>query len=240
MESTPLITIAATTTSPADEERYRKWIDEVYSPLTLKYNLSSGMDVYTLVKENAEYPQRISLICHSAFGEWNNYISSPVWADIRKDAYTTFKREVIWMGVYQLTRSFHGVLSLRDEKQTTFVDDAPVMHLLGLKLSVEKEEFNAWFKEWGAKVYVPIMMKLPGLKAANFYTFTGRSSQPEIKDPGYPDFLSLWYFDTLAAFHNFEESPELMAFMKSLKSDFPGGVSLKWNVQYELYKSFRK
>jgi len=240
MESTPLISITATRVSPADEERYRKWIDEVYYPLFLKYNLISGTDVYTIVKENANYPARISIAHYSGFSEWENNVNSTVWKDITKDSQTTFQREVVWMGVFQLMRSFHHDSPTSEDKPTTFVEDAALMHMAGFRLSIEKEEFNAWFKDWGAKIYLPILMKLPGLKAANFYSFTGRSSQPELKDPGYPDVLFLWYFDTLNSYQNFAESPELAAFMKVLKSDFPGGIALRWNVQYELLKSFRK
>jgi hypothetical protein len=114
------------------------------------------------------------------------------------------------------------------------------VHFLGWQLAAEKEEFEAWFREWGNRIYLPILMKLPGLKAINCFTFTGRSSQPEIKDPGYPDFLSLWYFDTPGAFRNFEKSPELAAFFKALKADFPEKIRLKWHARYELYKTYRR
>lgn len=238
MERTPLISVIAVRVPPAEEERYRKWVYEVYYALMMRFHLTQGFDSYTNVKENADYPEKMSIYHYSEFKEWVAHYSSPDMLNILKDVQTTFHREYVWAGVYQLIRSFHT--SPASSEQSTFVEDAPIMHMAGFKLSIEKEEFNAWFKEWGAKVYLPILMKLSGLKAVNFYSFTGRSSQPEAKDPGYPNLLSLWYFDTLKSFQNYAESPELTAFMKALKSDFPGGIALRWNVQYELFKSFRR
>lgn len=237
MESTPFINIIAVRLPPAEEERYLRWLYEVYYPLMMRFHLCQGVDRYTIVKENADYPEKISTYHYLEFKEWVAHYSSPVMLDILKDVQTTFHREYVWTGVYQLIWSFHSPVS---SEQTAFVNDTPIMHMAGFKLSIEKEEFNAWFKEWGAKVYLPILMKLSGLKAVNFYSFTGRSSQPEAKDPNYPNLLSLWYFDTLKSFQNYAESPELAAFMKALKSDFPGGIALRWYVQYELFKSFRR
>lgn len=96
------------------------------------------------------------------------------------------------------------------------------------------------FKEWGFKAYIPILMKLRGIKAANFYNFTGRTSQKEIANPDYPQSLAIFYFEDLKSYDNFGKSPELAVFRKAIKSDFPSGVNIRWNEQYQLMKSFRK
>jgi hypothetical protein len=240
MENPQLINIVGVKLPPDEEEKYLRWLYEVYFPLTIDKQVINRVDLYATSREKADYPPRLSLYHYINTEGLLAHYSNTHMLNILKDIQTTFHREYVWAGVYQLLRSFRSIEPYPHENQTTIVDDVPVVHFLGFRLSAEKEEFNSWFNEWGAKVYVPILMKLKGLKAANFYVFTGRSSRPEMKDPGYPDFLSLWYFDTFQSYWNFEESRELTALMKALKSDFLGGISLKWNIQYELYKTFKR
>jgi hypothetical protein len=161
--------------------------------------------------------------------------------DIFKDATTSFQREFIWMGLFKLNRTFLSSSHVPEEKPTLFIENSPIISLLGFKISNEAtDDFDNWLNEWAFKAYIPILMKLPGLKAAKFYAFTGRSAQKEAKDPDYPQSLIIFYFEELKAYDNFESSPELAVFRKALKSDFPSGVSIRWNVQYQLVKSFRK
>jgi hypothetical protein len=240
MENTPVINVAAAKAPFSEEERYRKWLYEAYYPLLIRYHLLSGLDVYTITKENGDYPTHMSIYHYTGFSEWENHINSTVWQDILKDVHTTFHRDIIWMGVYQIISSFHNISLRPEEKAITLVEDATILHVSGFKLSIEKEKFNEWFKGKGSRIYMPILMKVPGLKAVNSYSFTNRSTEPEVRDPGYPELLFFWYFDSLKSFHDFEESPELAAFNESIKSTFSDGLTPRWYVQYELFKSFRR
>ncbi len=241
MDNTPVIILASTKVSPDNEERYRKWIDEVYVPLQVQRSTLIGDDIYRIVSLKAGYPERFSLQYYQDLAACEEWLKSPLTADIFKDSTTTFQREFTWMGLFQMNRTFLSGSPVPEDKLTLFIENAPIISFLGFKISNETaDDFEKWLNEWAFKAYIPILMKLPGIKAANFYTFTGRSLQKEAKDPDYPQALAIFYFTDLKAYENFESSPERAVFRKALKSDFPSGVSVRWNVQYQLVKSFRK
>ena len=94
---------------------------------------------------------------------------------------------------------------------------------------------------------MPILLKLPGLKAINCYEWTGKfdgkagkiGNEETIKSV-YPQIVSLTYFESIKAYENYVESPELAAFHEALKMPFPTGLSYKWYVTYQLVRSWRK
>jgi hypothetical protein len=62
----------------------------------------------------------------------------------------------------------------------------------------------------------------------------------EVREWEYPDYISIIYFDDLAAFENYQSSPELIAFKKAICNIFPNGLNYRLYVQYQLVKSWRK
>ena len=241
MENGPVLHIGAIRVPPGEEERYRRWIDEVHYPLFIKQASITEIDVYRIVSLKVGYPERISLRHHRDIAAWEEWNKSPLMADIYKDREAMWHVENLWQGLFQLTKGFLGGLPVSEDNLTTIVGNAVTISLLGFKISNERlDEFESWLNEWAFRAYIPILAKLPGIKAANFYNFTGRTSQKEIVDPDYPQSLAIFYFEDLKSYDNFEKSPELAVFRKAIKSDFPSGVNIRWNVQYQLVKSFRK
>lgn len=240
MENAPVINTQATRVLPQEEERYNKWVEEGYYPIYLRNPCVTGIDRYRIVNESPDYNKTLSIQHFKDMDSWNNYQKSPERAAITKD-YATWHREVIWSGIFQLVKSFRSSSSVTEGKQTTLVDDAPIVHLAAFNLNRENaEKYSMWFNEWGQKIYIPILMKLPGLRAINYYRWTGKSREREIRDPDYPRYVSIIYFESLNAYENYAESPELIVLHEALKTPFPGGLDYKWNVQYQLTRSWRK
>ena len=240
MGNRPVIVIAATNLPPQEEERYYKWVEEGYYPLILKSPWATGFDRYRIVNESPDYPKTVRIRHFTDMDGFDNTERSPEWDSIRKDQ-VIWHREVIWQGIYEMVKSFSYGSFISDVKQISVVDDAPILNLAAFNLDHENaEKYFTWLIELGQRVYVPILMKVAGLKAMKFYRWTGRVGEQEIKEPGYPRYVSLIYFDSLKSYEGYAESPELVAFREALKIPFPGGLDYKWNVQYELTRSWRK
>ncbi len=64
----------------------------------------------------------------------------------------------------------------------------------------QENKYNTWFEKWGYEIFVPLMMKTPGLIAYDRYKWTGfNGGRVDPKDLDYPDHLSLLYFENLRA-----------------------------------------
>jgi len=240
MENAPVITVVAYNIPPQEAERYRQWVEESYYRISLSTPWVQGNDRYKIVNESPDYPKAFYLQHYPNMDGLNTWEASPERAAIRKDQ-TVWHREVIWSGIYEMVKGFSNSLVASKDEQTSLVDDASILHIEAFNITSENaEKYNTWFSDWGQKVYIPILMKLPGIKAINCYRWTGRSREPEIKDPKYPRYVSLMYFESYRAYEIYKEGPELVALRESIKWTFPGGLDYRWNIQYQLVKSWRK
>jgi hypothetical protein len=118
--------------------------------------------------------------------------------------------------------------------------NAPVILLYGAGFSPDDwDKYHNWFNEWGYSVYVPMLMKVPGVTEYSRWWLTNIDGMTTPK-PGvtenseYPQDLSIIYFENLKAYQNFEKSREFAAFRKTLAAEFPNGLNYKWNVVYRL------
>jgi heme-degrading monooxygenase HmoA len=248
MENAPVITINANSPAPGADsevyERYRKWGLEVYGPLNLKIPEVSGHDQYKIIKENLEYPLWVSLTHYQNLRDWSAYAPSAVGNDIQNDLKSWEERRIverIWLPAYALIKSFRSKSSLPASYETTMIDNAPTMYLEAFRLSIEEQErYYKWFTDYGCNLFMPLIMKLPGLLGYDWYEDTGLRRRQDIRETKYPKYLSIIYFENLKAYEDYEKSSEFVALQKSMRSVFPHGLNYKWHVQYQLMKSFRK
>jgi len=248
MENRPIITISANSPAPGADaevyERHLKWRLEVYGPLTLKIPEVLGHDQYKIVKENREYPFIVNLVHYKNVKDWSAFAPSSIGTGITKDLRSWEERgivEFIWHPAYALLRSFRSNPSSSSSNETTMIENAPIMYLEAFRLSQEEQEkYHKWFTDYGCNLFMPLIMKLPGLLGYDWYEDTGLRRRQELRELEYPRYLSIIYFENLKAYEDFIKSPELAALQKSMRNVFPRGLNLKWHVQYQLEKSWKK
>jgi heme-degrading monooxygenase HmoA len=241
MENRPIITLTGTNRAagadPAIFQRYRKWSDEVYSPLLNREQKYPDNDWYELCRENPEYPERVHILHYRTLEAREAYSGTAIYNDIERERKSWHERGIvdyIWTVTLALIQSFRSQPLYISENSDTRIENAPIMHLEAYRLSrEEQEQYLKWFREYGGNVFLPIFMKFPGLRGYDFY-------QEFIAERQYPQFLSVIYFERMEAYQDFLKSPELAGFQKSLKSVFRRRLTYEWYVQYRLVKSWRK
>jgi hypothetical protein len=237
-----VINIIGSNVSPALEEKFAYWV-EAYALVNMTIPYILGVDTYKINEENPLYPKNISVYHGQNLQELLKAIVNPARLAVVKDVNTTFKNEVIWYRKgYELVKSFRSDTQL---VQDTRVDNAQVLDMEVLNLTTEEEEtYNRWLTRWAYPVYIPILMRLPGLKAYNCFHHSGQDYQESKDYPAreteYPGYISMLYFEDIKAFRNYERSPELVAFREAVRVKFPGSYNHKWYIQYQLVKSWRK
>lgn len=115
------------------------------------------------------------------------------------------------------------------------------MHIEAYRFSAgDAAKYEKWFAEYAFNIFIPLFMKLPGIKGYDHYKDTGIRIAQAFREKDYPAYMSIAYLDNLEAFRNYEKSPELANFRKNLKNVFPDGKGYQWWVQYQLIKNWRK
>jgi len=248
MENRPIITIMADSPTPGADsevyERYLKWAREVYAPIVIGISEVVGLENYKIVKDNREYPLEVSITHYQNIRGWSAFTPSSSGTAIIKEFRSWEERgilEMIWYPAYALLKSFRSNSSSPNWQETTMIDKAPIIYLEAYRTSPEEQEkYYKWFSEFGCNLFMPLILKLPGLMGYDWYEDTGLRRRQDIRDTEYPKYLSIIYFENFEAYENYEKSPELVALQKSMRSVFPHGLNLKWQVQYQLVKSWRK
>lgn len=251
MESRPTIRIGATRVQPEYEERYHKWYLEVYAPLLIKVPGAQGADYYQIVKENPQYPRRLFINSYANRMEQVKVRSNAIVIDVQRDIIATWtsRSESIWYPSYELIKNFRNQEARSGESALLKVENAPIMHMEGYSLlSEDKEKFETWFTKWGYELYIPWLIKLPGLMEYSCYRLIdvdltgapGREYYTPKRPVEYPPYLSILHFENIEAYEHYEKSIELAGFRDHMKVPFPAGLDFKWYVQYQLIKSFRK
>jgi len=248
MENAPILSLAGISRFPGADleawDRYNKWLSEVYATLLMKAAERTGMDIYQIVRESPEYPSGVFFVHYLNLSAWQDARKIPESAAITEEFRNWQKRNVIdyaWSGVYQLVKSFRNVRALSGTRLDSRIENASVMHFEAYRLSPEEQDkYNAWFAEYAVNIFMPLFMKLPGLKGYDFYKHTGFAARNDVRETEFPASLSVVYFENIQAFENFEKSIELETFRKTMWNVFPRGLNFKWYVQYQLTQSWRK
>jgi hypothetical protein len=242
MENAPYLNIAGNNVPPEIAEKFYRWYDEVYGALWIKIPGVVGIDRYQIAQNNFDYPGNISLYHHENRKAAENYNNDETRLNLKKDQQATFYRiQRVWHDYYVSIGSFR-----KDPlpKESTIVDGAPLIHIEGYKLAPENlDKYDQWFLRWASRIYIPILLKCPGLKACNWFKLSDVS--PRWNDTKYvateiAPYISIWYFESNEAFQNYAASHEYAAFKRILELEFASCLTTIWNVEYSLVKSWRK
>jgi heme-degrading monooxygenase HmoA len=250
MENRPVMALTSRSPAPvADSEvfqRYLKWQLEVYHPMILKASRMTGVDDYHLVGRNRQYPERVTTIHYENLEDWRAAGQNPETAAITQEQRSWTERGItdfIWSTVYALKKSFRSEQLPPGSKRNTMIEKASIIHLEAYRfMPEEQEKFTRWLNEYGYPVFMPLLMKLPGLKGYDQFEHTclQRPGREYFRDTEYPKNLSITYFENLNAFEHFEDSQELAGFHKVIRSVIPGRLKYEWYIQYRLVQSLRK
>jgi hypothetical protein len=242
MENAPHIILAGRNIPPDIKERYYKWNDAAYVPLYLNIPGYIELDYYEIIKKSLEYPESLNIHHAKKRRTFEESRKNQSRIDLQKDYDATFYRMVwLWHEVYYLIGSFS-----RDSTspEVTFVENAPFIHFEGYRVPTsEQDKFDQWFMKWASHVYIPLILKSPGLKGCNCFKLSDLS----MRWPGHkylateiPACMFIFYFENAQAFENYEQSPECAALKRSMELELPDDVKIIWNVEYQLAKSWRK
>jgi hypothetical protein len=247
MENAPVIHIAANKVLPEYRERYMGWVFEAYWPLLMKSTWLKAIDTFSIVKENPEYNITMTIFYFDSLNSSDNYRKSAEYAAWVKDLATTWqpaRAEIFWRARYEQIASFKNTLDISLNIKGEKTPNPPVILLEGYRLSPETEEkYNTWFAKWGHEVYIPLLMKLSGLKQyvqyrlASYNITDGLAPRRPVE---YPPYLNIFTFENLKACEEYEKSLELAALKGATQALLPRGLDYKWYVQYQLMKSWRK
>lgn len=199
-------------------------------------------DLYLQVNKRLEYPDVVRIYHYENLGAIGTALASPEYNAIIKDVDATFPSvRFLWQHGYMLLKSFRNEPSFRQDNAETMIENAPVMLLESYQLSPEEEkDYYAWLTRWGYEVYIPILMKLKGIKGYDCYRWAGIKPTLNIKSAIFPQHLSILYFESIEAYEDYEKSPEVVALRRAVSYDFLKGLSPRWHAQYQLRRSVRK
>ncbi len=248
MENRPIVAFTGISPTPwarAEEyERQRKWQDEAYPTLIMTIPELIGLEQYSIVKENLEYPYHVSTSHYKSLKDWKTQSTGQQRTALGTEFKSWVDRGVIdyvWSSVYSLVQSFRSKPSFSDKNEDTRIENAHIMHLEAYRFSEEEhEKYVKWFTEYGITIFMPLFMKLPGLAGYDLCKNTGLRLRDFIGELEYPEYLSIIYFENIKAYDEYSKSPELAGFYKAIRGVIPHRLNYKWYVQYQLDYSHRK
>jgi len=242
MENAPVIRLFGYNVPPEIEEKYNNWTTEVYLPNLVKRTPVNEIDRYHIIKKDTAYPDYFNLWHIDNVENYYKALESPFLTDVRKDVDITFnKREVVWDALYYPMRSFRHSRSSIKEREVTTIENASFVLIEAFRLTPEEEvKYAEWCVRYANRIYIPLLMKIPGVKGYDRYRIAGLPAFYKPRESKYPSYLQILYFENEKAFEECEKSPELASYKKAMKSDISDGLVPQWYVQYQLVKSFRK
>ena len=196
----PIITLVFSDALPGADpetvERNRKWMMEVYTPMSMKLPGLLGLDYYRIIHESLEYPLFGSVLHYKNLKDRETYMTAPESQAISKDAITWDTRGVldpVWGEVYELVKSFRDGSNV-SEKPSTLIENAPTMSFEAFRIDPKDEDrYVKWFEEIGTSL-IPLFFKLSGFKGYDWYKDTGLHGNRDLREDDYPKFLSVIYF----------------------------------------------
>ena len=255
MKNAHLIGISGTNFSNIeDEEKFLKWCSGAYSHMLLENTSNMRIDQCFVLDIRSDYPKIVHLNFFENLEEFASYAHSPERAAYYKDIYASWGKtidrsiQVIYQVVKRFNNEEQATPKSGKSEAKTFQEDiyqeenAPVILLKGLGLSGEEwGKYDAWVNEWAYEVYIPVLMKIPGVIEynrcwlSNIGWFGSPPKPGASEDTKYPQDLSIIYFENVKAYNIFQNSKGLAAFDKNLAAEFPGGLQSKWDIAYQLH-----
>jgi hypothetical protein len=248
MDNRPLIRLSAHRIQPDYEDRFRNWLMEVYYPLLITVPEYKGIDTCRIVKDNPQYERYLHINYYRNQAEALQVRQNPKVIDITKDLNANSSRiELVWFAAYELLATFNREKPGPGKLAALPSVNAPIINIEGYSIhSEDPSKFETWLTKWGYELYVPWLVKLPGLKEYSLYKqynlgITGLTDvYKNSQSFQYPTYLSIVRFENIASYENYEKSIELAGFREAIRAFFTRGLDFKWYVQYQLLKSFRK
>ncbi len=248
MENRPAISFSGYRPAPGVDSdvysRFQNWMTEVYTPLHMTIPGVTGIDQYVIVKENPEYPSVLHMRHFENIKIYEDSFTNPERIAVANELTAWIKRRVmvyVWACRFELIRSLRNERAREQGKEDTKIENAPILHIEGYQFRKEdQEKYANWLNDYALSSFVPLIMRLPGIKGYDCYKNIAIKGLVEAREWEYPDFISALYFEDMATFDNYSKSPELLAFQKAILNIFPNGLNLKWYVQYQLVKNWRK
>lgn len=111
------------------------------------------------------------------------------------------------------------------------METQPIINIIAIQCLPEVEEkFNRWYDE----IHVPLLLKFQGIKEVTRYKIVNETEE-------YPTYLTIYNFESQKAYEAYETSPELAAAREEMRETWKdGGYEVKWRVQYELMKTWKR
>jgi uncharacterized protein (TIGR02118 family) len=111
------------------------------------------------------------------------------------------------------------------------MNSGQTIQLVGIDCQPEAEDrFNKWYEE----VHIPLLLKFPQLKKVTRFRIPKTA-------PDYPKYLTMMEFDNRDACEAYNSSAELAAAREDSKQTWGGkGYEIKWRVQYEVLKEWKR
>lgn len=223
MENAPVIVFSARTIPSDIEERYDKWYDAAYAPLYLKSEHYLGIDRYKIISRRKMLPWEIILYHADNFEGAKKAGERTEGSDARHDALTTFgKIERFWLKIYELIGSFKSNPSARGAEENTIVDNCTIIHIEGYQIQpADYGKFESWFNKWASQVYIPLLLKVPGVEAFNVFQLRD-FDPPDFRGVRFietemPRYMSITYLENSESLGNYNKCIESAAFKRSLE-----------------------
>ena len=111
------------------------------------------------------------------------------------------------------------------------MEKEPTIHIVATQCQPEVEdEFNAWYDD----IHIPMLLKYKGITEVTRYKIARESEE-------YPKYLAIYKFENKDAYEAYKASPELAAAIEEAEGTWKeGGYEIKWRVQYEPMKTWRR
>jgi hypothetical protein len=220
MENAPVISIVSRYFLPGEEGKhndyYEKWFFEAYVPFLNENVGLKGAERYRIVKDNPDYPKYIQLWYFKNLKEYQTFEKSEECQAVLSAMDANFPgTDFRWWAQYWVVNSWRsGTLG-----QSPEATDGAIIHM-----EVSKEHSSD-------DNYFPMLVK------------TGEARRIDLcrivkENPKYPSFLSIFRFQTVALFEDWEKRRKT-ATVKSNCAD-ASNVNPIWNVQYQLTRSWRQ
>ncbi len=239
-------------------EGFEKWGKGSLAPMLMSTGYFLGVERGIPIENEAISRGRLAINHYKDLESFLIHTTTPEYDAYIKDIYTTWggKFETSWQSVYLVVRRLKGFQSLQIDKgnivdKNTFLkeftkDDGPVALIRGISLTSDDwEKYDAWVKEWGYKIYIPLLLKIPGLIEYCRCWLSNIKRDPLPKpstatNPNHPQDLSIFYFENMRSYQNYLKSKELEAYNQNLAAAFPSGLNYMWDTAFRLMNRFSK
>jgi len=107
----------------------------------------------------------------------------------------------------------------------------PIISIIATQCRPEVEEkFNSWYDE----IHIPLLLKFKGIKAVTRYKIINETEE-------YPTYLTVYEFESQKSYEAYTNSPELAAAREEMSETWKeGDFEIKWRVQYESIKTWKR